>query len=41
MPPHNLVSDQTVRYFVRRHPLEFDLRKVDQLWLVDLAVGGI
>lgn len=36
-----LISEKAVREFIRRHPLEFDLRKVDQLWFIDLLTDGL
>lgn len=35
------ISDQAVRQFVAQHPSEFDLRKVDQLWFIDLMTDGL
>ncbi|MBW2673834.1 MAG: hypothetical protein JRD89_10545 [Deltaproteobacteria bacterium] len=34
------ISDEAVRCFVLTYPLEFDLRRVDQLWFVDLFRNG-
>jgi hypothetical protein len=34
------VSDRAVLDFVRQNPLGFDLRKVDQLWFMDLVLNG-
>ena len=36
-----LISDRAVREFVRRHPLSFDVRRVDQLWFIDLLTNGL
>ncbi|MEK6323594.1 MAG: helix-turn-helix domain-containing protein [Acidobacteriota bacterium] len=33
---HFLVHDNAIRDFVQRHPMEFDLRRVDQLWFLNL-----
>lgn len=35
------ISDRAVKDFVRGYPLAFDLRKVDQLWFMDLVTDGI
>lgn len=34
------VSDRAVLRFVREHPLAFRLDKVDQVWFMDLVMGG-
>lgn len=34
-----LIVPKDVREFIRLHPMEFDLRKVDQLWFVDLLTN--
>jgi predicted DNA-binding transcriptional regulator AlpA len=34
---HYLIHDNSIRDFVRRHPMEFDLRRVDQLWFLNLV----
>jgi hypothetical protein len=39
-----LILHRDVRQFVAGHPTEFDLRKVDQLWFIDLLInkkGGL
>ena len=33
------ISDQEVKRFICTHPMEFDIRRVDQLWFVDVLVG--
>lgn len=33
------ITDADVRRFVRENPMRFDIRKVDQLWFVDLLAG--
>jgi len=35
------VSHRAVREFVVNHPLEFRLDRVDQLWFMDLILGGL
>ena len=35
-----LISPGDVRRFVRQHPMAFDIRKVDQLWFVDLVFNS-
>ncbi len=35
------IADAAVRQFVARNPGEVDLRKVDQLWFIDLMMGGL
>ena len=35
------ISDRCLREFVVKHPLEFDVRKVDQLWFIDLLTDGL
>ena len=37
----HFISHAAVKQFVRAYPLEFDIRKVDQLWFVDLLVDGV
>jgi len=34
------VSHRAVREFVVNHPMEFELWRVDQLWFMDLVLGG-
>jgi hypothetical protein len=34
------ISDDAALRFVRQNPLAFDLRKVDQLWFLDLVLNG-
>ena len=36
-----LITDGAVRDFVAKHPLEFDLRKVDQLWFIEVMLDGL
>jgi hypothetical protein len=33
------ISDNALRSFIKQHPSEIDLSKVDQLWFIDLAFG--
>lgn len=33
------ISDQEVKRFVSTYPTEIDLRRVDQVWFIDLLVG--
>lgn len=35
-----LIHEKDVRRFVNEHPTEIDLRKVDQLWFLDLLTNG-
>jgi len=35
-----LIREKDVRRFVLEHPTEIDLRKVDQLWFLDLITNG-
>lgn len=35
-----VVQDAAILRFVEEHPMEFDLRKVDQRWFMDLITGG-
>lgn len=34
-----LITDRAVRRFIREHPEEIDLRRVDKHWFIDLAFG--
>lgn len=34
-----LIRHRDVRQFIAEHPMEFDLRKVDQLWFIDLLTN--
>lgn len=36
---HWMISEVAVKNFIRENPLAFDIRKVDQLWLIDLLAG--
>ena len=36
-----LIREKDVRRFVLEHPAEIDLRKVDQLWFLDLITNGL
>jgi hypothetical protein len=36
-----LFTDQAIREFVRRHPEEIDLRRVDKYWFLDVIMGGL
>ena len=35
-----LIREKDVRRFILEHPTEIDLRKVDQLWFLDLITNG-
>lgn len=35
-----MIYPASLKRFLVLHPLEFDLRKVDQLWFMDLVAGG-
>jgi hypothetical protein len=36
-----LIREKDVRRFILAHPTEIDLRKVDQLWFLDLITNGL
>ena len=36
-----LIQEKDVRRFILEHPTEIDLRKVDQLWFLDLVTNGL
>ena len=36
-----VIQEKDVRRFVLEHPTEIDLRKVDQLWFLDLITNGL
>jgi len=36
-----LIQEKDVRRFILQHPTEIDLRKVDQLWFLDLVTNGL
>ena len=36
-----LIHEKDVRRFILEHPTEIDLRKVDQLWFLDLITNGL
>lgn len=36
-----LIFEKDVRRFILEHPTEIDLRKVDQLWFLDLLTNGL
>jgi hypothetical protein len=36
-----LIREKDVRRFILEHPTEIDLRKVDQLWFLDLITNGL
>ena len=36
-----LILERDVRRFILEHPTEIDLRKVDQLWFLDLVTNGL
>jgi hypothetical protein len=36
-----LIQEKDVRRFILEHPTEIDLRKVDQLWFIDLITKGL
>ena len=37
----HFISDRALREFVSKHPLEFDMRRVDQLWFIDLLTNQV
>jgi hypothetical protein len=36
-----LIQEKDIRRFVLDHPTDIDLRKVDQLWFLDLLTNGL
>ncbi len=36
-----LIQEKDVRRFILEHPTEIDLRKVDQIWFLDLITSGL
>jgi hypothetical protein len=36
-----LIYEKDVRRFILEHPTDIDLRKVDQLWFLDLVTNGL
>ncbi|HEX8896483.1 MAG TPA: hypothetical protein VF783_24415 [Terriglobales bacterium] len=36
-----LVQEEDVRRFILEHPTDIDLRKVDQLWFLDVITNGL
>jgi hypothetical protein len=36
-----LIQEKNVRRFILEHPTDIDLRKVDQLWFLDLITNGL
>jgi hypothetical protein len=36
-----LIQEKDVRHFILQHPTDIDLRKVDQLWFLDLITNGL
>ena len=36
-----LIREKDVRRFILEHPTEIDLRKVDQLWFLDVITDGL
>jgi hypothetical protein len=36
-----LIQEKDVRRFILEHPTDIDLRKVDQLWFLDLLTNGL
>jgi hypothetical protein len=36
-----VIQEKDVRRFILQHPTEIDLRKVDQLWFLDLITNGL
>lgn len=36
-----LIREKDIRRFILEHPMEIDLRKVDQLWFLDLITNGL
>lgn len=37
---HWVIHEKAIRQFMLRHPMEFDLRRVDQLWFMSVVSGG-
>jgi len=40
-PDIYLIHEKDVRRFILGHPTDIDLRKVDQLWFLDLITNGL
>ncbi|HEX8801560.1 MAG TPA: hypothetical protein VF772_23250, partial [Terriglobales bacterium] len=36
-----LIQEKDVRRFILEHPTDIDLRKVDQLWFLDVITSGL
>jgi hypothetical protein len=36
-----LIHEKDVRRFILEHPTDIDLRRVDQLWFLDLITNGL
>jgi hypothetical protein len=36
-----LIRERELRCFVLEHPCEIDMRKVDQLWFLDMLTNGL
>jgi hypothetical protein len=36
-----LIQEKDVRRFILQHPTEIDLRKVNQLWFLDVITNGL
>jgi len=36
-----LIQEKDIRRFIHEHPTDIDLRKVDQLWFLDLLTNGL
>ena len=36
-----LIHERDVRCFILEHPMDIDLRRVDQLWFLDLITNGL
>ena len=36
-----LIHEKDVRWFILKHPTDIDLRKVDQLWFLDVITNGL
>jgi hypothetical protein len=34
------ISEDSIRAFVKHHPMAFSLREVDQIWFLELITGG-
>ena len=36
-----LIQERDIRRFILEHPTDIDLRKVDQLWFLDVITNGL